>query len=794
MKLPLSWLKDFVDIDVEPIELADKLLNIGFEVEEIIYTGEGIENVVVGKILEISKHPNADKLVVCKVDLGDKLTTIVTAATNVSVGDFVPVALDGSHLPTGKNIVAGELRGVMSYGMFCSGSELCIDNSVIDGAEVNGILILPKDTELGKDIKEVLGLTEYVLDIAIPANRSDCQSIYGISREIAALYGKQAKKPSLSYKMVPFDAKAIPTVSVKNKEICSLYTGSLITNVKVEPSPKWMKDRLRYVGLRSINNVVDITNYVLMEIGQPLHAFDTSVIEEKIIVRKANNGEKITALDGEVYELTDKMLVIADSKKALAIAGVMGGEYSGVTENTNCVFLEAARFAKESVRGTSRALGLRSDSSARYEKGVDWESVNIGRERALALFDELNAGVITDLRVKDSIEEPQIKVIKTSAEKINALFGIEVKKETMLKVLSSLEFGVEEKGDDIYCSVPLFREDVDNYTDLAEEIIRFYGYDELKSDLIKDAHPTQGGLNVKQKNVNEIKRKAVALGMYECCTYSFINPKQYDRLGFDLSDSARNTIKLINPLSEEFSVMRTQLVGSMLNAVYTNQNKKNGEFRLFEIAKIYLPKSLPLTELPDEHETLCFAFSGEKEDFYAMKAAVNELIGGLVSYELKRSNAPYLHPGISADIIVSGEVIGSFGKVHPVVAKEYDLDDNVFVAQIDMNNFIGSSPKVVAFASLPKYPIVDRDLAVVVKEDVTVGELIACIKKSGGKLVDRVELFDVYRGEQISEGNKSVAFNIKLRSDEGTLVDQQIQDCMSSILTGLQSEFDAQLR
>lgn len=794
MKLPLSWLKDFVDIDVDPKELSDKLLGVGFEVEEIIFTGENIENVVTGRITEIEKHPSADKLQICTVDLGSSVTTIVTAATNISVGDCVPVALDDSHLPTGKHIVASPLRGVMSYGMFCSGSELMIDDSVIEGAEVNGILILPKNTELGKDIKEVLGLNEYVLDISIPANRSDCQSIYGISREIAALYGKTAIKPCLEYAVVPANGLNCPGADVIDKDVCSLYTGTLIRDVKIEKSPKWMRDRLRNVGIRSINNIVDITNYVLIEIGQPLHAFDTRLIDERIVVRRAANGEKIVALDGETYELNDSMLVIADAKKPIAIAGVMGGEYSGINDDTNCVFLEAARFAKESVRCTSRALGLRSDSSARYEKGVDWQSVETGRARALALFDKLGAGKVTELCVSDGVAAPEVKIIETSATKINDLFGITVPLDTMVNVLTSLEFGVVVDGDKLTCTVPMFREDIDNFTDIAEEIIRYYGYEELKSDLIKDAHPTQGGLNVRQRNVNEIKRKAVALGMYECCTYSFINPKQFDKLHYAAEDKIRNVIKLLNPLSEEFSVMRTQLVGSILNVVYTNQNKKNGDFRVFEIAKTYLPKNGNVTVQPDEHETLCFAFSGANESFYGVKGAVEALIGNLTSYTIARSNAPYLHPGISADIIVDGNIVGSFGKLHPVVADEYDVTENVFVAQIDMDGFIANAPCVVEFRPLPKFPVVDRDLAIVVNEDVAVGELVSCIKSSGAPLVESVELFDVYRGEQIEKGFKSVAFNLKLRSDEGTLVDSQIQDCIAAVLDGVAKNFDAKLR
>ncbi len=793
MKLPLSWLKDYVNIDVEPKELADKLLGIGFEVEEIIYAGENINNVLVGKILDIKKHESADKLQICTVDMGKEIVTIVTAATNIAVGNKVPVALDNSDLPSGKHIVASPLRGVMSYGMFCSGSELMIDNTVIDGAEVNGILILPDETEIGSDIKDVLGLNEYILDVSITANRPDCQSIYGISREIAALYGKKAKKPTVSYKVIESDGLTIPQAFVEDKIACSLYTGRLITDIKIEQSPKWMRDRLRYVGIRPINNIVDITNYVLMEVGQPLHAFDTALIDETVYVRHAYRDEKIVALDGKDYTLNENMIVIADKSKPIAIAGVMGGEYSGINDETKSVFLEAARFAKESVRTTSRTLGLRSDSSARYEKGVDRASVALGRERALSLFHQLKAGKVTDLAVEDGAEAPEIKVITTSASKINDLFGIEIKQATMIKILKALEFDVQTKGDAMTVSVPAFREDVDNYTDLAEEIIRFYGYDSLRSDLIKDAHPTKGGLNTRQKNLNEIKNKLVSFGAYECYTYSFINNKQFDKLGYDKNAIERRVIRLINPLSEEFAVMRTQLVGSMLNVINTNLSKKNGDFRFFEVSKTYLPKAEVVTELPDEHDVVCIAYCGANESFYKLKYAVNELLKDFVDYEIKRTTAPYLHPGVGADIVVNGEIIGSFGKIHPVIADEFDVHNDVYIAQIDLNSFIENQKAEPAFKPLPKFQLVDRDLAVIVADKYAIGDMISCIGKAN-PLCDSVKLFDVYTGEQIDKGYKSVAFSIKLRSDEKTLVDAEIQQCMSDIVKALENDFGAKLR
>ncbi|MDE6397724.1 MAG: phenylalanine--tRNA ligase subunit beta, partial [Clostridiales bacterium] len=462
MKLPIGWLNEFVSTEgITPEELADKLVNIGFEVEEIIRLGEDMQNVVTGKILDIKKHIDADKLQVCMIDVGNEITTIVTGAQNIRQGDTVPVALDGALLPGGKEIHAAPLRGVMSYGMMCSGKELGVDESVIAGAETDGILILPEIAP-GTDMKDVLRLNETVLDISVTANRPDCQSVYGMAREVAAALGKKCKPLPVKYKSVPTDKK--PTVQIRDED-CGCYTCRVIENVHIAPSPEWMRDRLRYVGVRSINNVVDITNYVLFEVGQPLHAFDTAFVKDLgIVVRKATNGEKITALDDKDYTLTDRMTVIADSEKPLAIAGVMGGQYSGINADTKSVLLEAARFAKGSVRATSRALGLRSDSSARYEKGVDAMSVDMGRERALTLFSQLKAGTVTDAFAQDAVANTKAKIIRTTTRKICDLLGIEIKQSVIAKILKSLWFGVEADGDNLTVEVPLFREDVDNYT------------------------------------------------------------------------------------------------------------------------------------------------------------------------------------------------------------------------------------------------------------------------------------------------------------------------------------------
>lgn len=795
MKLPLSWLREYVDIgDITASELADKLLGVGFEVEEIRYLGENIRNVLTAVITKIEKHPNADKLQICSVDYGFEQSVIVTAATNVFEGAIVPVARDNSDLPTGKHIVTGDLRGITSYGMFCSGSELCIDNGVIDGAETNGILILPEDTPVGADIKKVLGLDEYILDISVTANRPDCQSILGISREVAAVLGKKVNYPSTLYHPVKTAVKCFGAEILN--ENCQAYTGTVIDDVKIEPSPKWMRDRLRFVGIRAINNLVDITNYVLMEIGQPLHAFDFNCVKEKVVVRRAENDEKITALNDVEYKLSPDIMVIADVEKPLAIAGIMGGEYSGINEGTKAVFLEAAKFARGNIRVSSRKLGLRSDSSARYERGVDWFNLAFGRARALNLFETLGAGRVTDQHVETGINIPEEKILNTTVWAINNLLGIIVPSEKIAEILNKLEIKTVSEGDSLSCSVPLFREDIDNFTDLAEEVIRYYGYDKLGSTFIEKAHPTIGGKSVEQKKIDYIKDYLLSFGLYEAATFSFVSEKQFDLLGIKPDDERRKYIKILNPLGEEYSVMRTQITGSLLESLANNYRHKIDSCRLFEIARVYVPKQLPLTELPDENYTLCVACMGTDEDFYGIKSIISGVLNklGVKNIDYKRSVMPYLHPGVSADVYVNGEMIGSFGKIHPETAKKFEIPEYVFAAEINLKNLLTQQISDVKFRALPKFPIVERDLAVIVDEDVAVQDIIDCIYQSAGVICDEVSLFDVYKGNQIAAGKKSVAFTVKLRSDDNTLVDSEIQEIMGKIISGLDSRLNAKLR
>ena len=793
MKLPICWLKEFAEIgEATPEQISEALLRVGFEVEEIIYAGEGIDKVVTAKVIDCKPHQNSDHLHVCMVDVGSEILQIVCGAPNVATGDIVPCALVGATLPNGINIKAGELRGVTSYGMLCSGAELGVDDTVIEGAEVNGLLQLPKDTPIGIDIKELLGLNEYVLDVSVTANRPDCQSIVGLAREVASAMNVKFYAPVNKYKTVAYNGEYIPTVKIES-ENCSRYTGRLIKNVKIEKSPKWMRDRLRLVGVRPINNIVDITNYVLFEIGQPLHSFDIRFVEEKIVVRNAEKGEKITALDGKEYELDEDMLVIADGKKPIAIAGVMGGEYSGIMPDTDCVFLETARFERRSIRVTSRKLGLRSDSSARYEKGVDYQSIDEGRERALALIYKLKAGKIIDVTSDDGIPEPEKRVIETSASQICSIIGIDIPKTNIEKILKSLNIKVESKaGDKLVCTIPLYREDIEDFADLSEEVIRYYGYDNIQSTFLKSASCTLGGLPDNEKRLAEIKEILCGLGGYEMMTYSFINENFSKLLRLSANDERRKILKLRNPLNEDTATMRTQLTHSMLTTLALNKTRGNENVRLFELGRVYIPTEQG--KLPTEKYVLAIGAYGN-EDFYKMKNMVNAVLSQFqAKYDIDYSKEPYLHPGISADVFVEDKKIGSFGEVHPTVADNYGLSGKCYVAEIEVNDLIYSNIDEIKYSAISKYPCVNRDLAVIVKDDVQVGELINGIREACGKALEDVALFDVYKGEQIEKGFKSVAFSLKFRSVEKTLADTDIQKMMISAMETIKTKYGAQLR
>lgn len=791
MKLPLSWLKEYVDIgDITPQELSDKLLSIGFEVEEIITPRTDITGVVVGHVLSIIRHENSDKLWICQIDIGDKTVQIVTGAQNVKQGDYVPVATVGANLPDGKHIEAAKLRGVDSYGMLCGGSELGVDDDVIDGASVDGILILPKKSKVGENIMRTLGIDDTVLDVSITANRPDCQAVVNLAREISILLDKPFKMPKLTYKT--YGEGELPAVHIAEKELCSLYLGRAIRDVIIEKSPKWMRDRLRMCDIRPINNLVDITNYVLLEIGQPLHAFDKRFIDGSINIRKGRNGEKMTALDGKEYPVED-VLVIADDVKPLAIAGVMGGEFTSIFPDTNTVFLEAARFERSNIRRTSRKIGLRSDSSARFEKGVDRISVSLGSDRALALIDELKCGKIYSGKAFDGEEQPEKKVIRTTKEQICGLLGIDIEKSTIVSILKKQGFGVRSEGKSLVCTVPEVREDVDGYADLAEDIMRFYGYDKIISTHSENTHQTTGGLSTHDKNSEAVKQRMIGFGADEILNYSFVAPEQKDKLL--ITDAVlRGEIKILNPLNRDVSVMRTQLAGGMLTSIARNCARKNDVLRFFELGKVFIPESLPLEKLPQERDILCVGLC-KSGDFYSIKHIVSEILklfGEDIDSAFTPCCASYLHPGQSLHVQTEN-VSGDFGKLHPIVCENFDLPHEVFIAHLDISDALGKVIPISKYTQISKLQPVDRDLAVVVKKDVPVGDMLKAAK-SVSPYISEIKLFDIYEGEQIEAGYKSVAFSIRLQPRENTFSDAEIKQTVESVLAKIESQYEAKLR
>ena len=796
MKLPISWLKEYAAVGTSsPEEIAESLLRVGFEVEEIAELGTDIKNVVSAKVVSVKNHYNSDHLHVCMVDVGNEILQIVCGAPNVEPGIIVPCALNGATLPGGLEIKTGEIRGIRSYGMLCSGAELKLDDTVIEGAEVNGLLILPPSTPIGKDICEVLALHDFVLDVSVTANRPDCQSIVGLAREVAASMGVKFTPPSLKYKAFPIeDGQYFPDIQIKSS-ICSRYTGRLIKNVKIESSPKWMRDRLRMVGIRPINNIVDITNYVLIEIGQPLHAFDLRFISEGIIVRTALDGEKITALDGKEHILDSSMLVIADHEKPVAIAGVMGGEYSGIMEDTADVFLEAANFERSSIRVTSRKIGLRSDSSARYEKGVDYQSVDSGRERALALISQLKAGKVIDFSSNRGIMAPRPRVIQTSVEQINSILGIDVKKTQIIKILKNLQFNVESpaSSSELSVTVPMFREDVEDFADLSEEVVRYTGYDNLKSTFFPTASFTKGGYDDNEKKMRDIKNILTGFGAYECLNYSFINENAFNLLKLKKTDKRRNALKLCNPLNEDTAVMRTLMSHSMLSTMALNLARGNEDFRLFELGRIYIPGQTDA--LPEERYVLSIGLTGKDEDYYSLKKIVDTVFAYFrIEPNVNYSEQPFLHSGKSADAVISKDVIASYGEVHPVVAESYNLNKDCYYGEIDITYLLSLKSEEIKFKPISKFPRVTRDIAVIVNDSVKVGDVISLLKSVCSDSLEDATLFDVYKGKQIEEGSKSLAFELKFRSVEKTLSDTEINEMMDKALNALKKNYGAKIR
>ena len=800
MKVPYSWLKDFVDIDVTPEQLADKLVKAGFEIEEIIDLSKQYVNIVVGLITAITPHPNADKLQICSIDVGDKGTRqIVTGAHNIAVGDYVPVCLDGAVLPDGKEIHTGELRGVRSEGMLCGGSELDLKDSDYEGAGFDGIFILNKAFDvgaltLGMDINELLDTNDVVLDVGVTANRPDTNSIVGIAREVAAVLEKPFKGIPMATFAEEGNVRDMVDVAVEDTVLCPRYMIKGVKDIVVKPSPVYIRRRLRKVGIRPINNIVDVTNYVLIEIGQPMHAFDYDRLGDRtIVVRRAHEGEHIVTLDGKDSVLGDDNLVICNSTAPMALAGIMGGLNSGIEDGTNTILLESARFKRDNIRRSSKALGIRSDSSARFEKGIDFISQEWAIQRAVQLIVEQNAGKpvggVWDVFDGDTSD----RTIQVSVDKINKILGIEVPCAEMVGILNRLQLTTTEQDGVLTVTVPQYREDIVNANDVAEEVIRMFGYDNIVSTPLDGKKQTHGGKSERAAWTGVVKQLLSGTAAYhEIVSYSFVSPRFTDMLRLAEDDERRNYIKLRNPLGEELSVMRTTLLHSMLRTVALNDTRGNKDLRLYEVGKTYHPsKDAPSRE----DDTLMLATTGEGVDFYQIKNVVRAIADKLnVTVEVLPAVYPYLHPGRSAAIILDGHAIGYMGEMHPAVAATYRLDGRVYVAELKLAPLFAKARHFLPYEALPKYPTVNRDLAFVLRKEVLAKDILDVIRQSAGDKLESASIFDVYEGKMLPPGTKSVAVALTFRDKERTLVDTEVVEAVDHILAAMKERFGAVLR
>ncbi|MBE6763076.1 MAG: phenylalanine--tRNA ligase subunit beta [Ruminococcaceae bacterium] len=788
MKISLNWLKRYVDIDVPVDVLCDKMVMSGFEVESIEDLSETMRNVVAARIVKLEKHPDADKLQICRMDIGgEELVQIVTGADNVFEGAIVPAALHDSDLPNGMHIKKGKLRGVPSDGMLCSGEELCLKESDYPGAEVYGILILKDDIAPGTDMRDVLRLNDVVIDFKITANRPDCNSVLGVAREIAVALEKPFYQPEISYTVKGGDIRDHIDIEVTDYDLCPRYLGRVVKNLRIAPSPDWMKDCLKTAGVRPINNIVDITNYVMLETGQPMHAFDLRDIKgSRILVRRATDGEQMTTLDGKDHTLTSEMLVIADAQAPSCLAGIMGGLNSEIKDDTTDLFLECAKFRRDSVRRTARALGMRTESSARFEKGVDIHTVAYAMDRALQLIDELDAGDIIDGSIDRYEELPDARVLTVRADSISELLGVDVPHEAMVKILNNLCVETTLDNGVLTCKVPSFRDDIEGRADLAEEVMRIYGYDHIVGTPMRGS-VTRGKKLPERVKSDKIKTLLCANGVQEITTYSFIASKAIDILGLAENDPRRQAVVIKNPLGDEYSTMRTQLITSMLSVMATNYNRKASAVRLFEVSKLFVPKALPLTEQPLELPALSIGLYGEGESFFTLKGLLEQLFAAFeltVSYT--RSDEPYLHPGRQAKVLCGETVIATFGELHPDCADTIGIGTKAYVAQVELKTLFENETSLVLYKPLPRFPAVERDLALLCDASLPAADIETAIRAGGGKLLEDVRLFDVYQGAQIEAGKKSVAYSLWFRSNEGTLSDADIEPALRKIFKKLE--------
>ena len=796
MNLSMKWLSDYVTLNTTVKDFCAAMTMSGSKVEVATEEGSEIKNVVVGKLLSVVPHENSDHLVVCQVDVGqEQPIQIVTGAPNVKAGDIVPVALCGAELPNGVKIKKGKLRGVESNGMLCSLGELGLTVHDFPYAIADGIFLIQEDCQIGQDIHEAIGLNDTSVEFEITSNRPDCLSVTGLAREAAATYHVPLNLKKPTFQGIDGNIQDALQVEIQNKEKCPRYAAGIVKNVKIAPSPRWMRERLRASGVRPINNLVDITNYVMLEYGQPMHAFDLRYVKDgKIVVRNAAEGETITTLDGVTRTLSPEMLVIADAEKPIAVAGVMGGEYSGIMEDTNTVVFESAYFEPVQVRRTAKKLGMRTDASARYEKGLDPEGCLRTLERAFELVELLGAGEPVRTHIDLNYNEKQRNRIPFDPDWINKFLGTDISREEMCDTMKMLE--IEVDGDT--CISPSFRIDLERPADLAEEVARIYGYNNIPSTVIKGI--ANASLTPKQKFRRTLENATVAVGCYGILTYSFISPKYFDKIALPADSSLRKTVVISNPLGEDTSVMRTTTLPSMLETLSLNYKNRNAAVALYEIGKGYLPTAPD--KLPEEPDRLTIGMYGDDADFFTLKGMVETILetAGLhdCTYKACGTDAPFdeicaLHPGRSAVIYAGETPIGYLGEVHPTVQKNYDIGTRTYVAKLLIDEMQPLAQTEITYQPLPKFPAITRDLSLVCADEVPVGDLQAAMKNAVGNILEQITLFDVYKGEQIAAGMKSVSFSIRMRSHEGTLTDEQADAAMKRVLKALK-EHGATLR
>ncbi|MBE5060333.1 phenylalanine--tRNA ligase subunit beta [Megamonas funiformis] len=810
MQVSIKWLKDYIDFTETPEQLADKLTMAGIPVENVVDPGEGLEKVVTGRIEKLEPHQNSDHLQICTMNVGlAENIIIVTGAQNVAEGQVVPVAMVGAHLPNGMKISKGKLRGVASNGMLCSAQELKLDLEKLPEEQKTGIFILPSDTPVGIPAKDVLGLNDVVLEFELTANRADCFSVFGLVREIAAITGNKPHFPEIK---VNEDDNTklndIFSVEIADPDLCSRFSTRMLKNVKIGPSPEWMQQRLEGAGIRSINNVVDVTNFVMIELGHPMHAYDYDKITgKKLIARRAIEGEELHTLDDTSRKAKGEMLVIADSEKAAGLAGIMGGFETEITDTTTTVVLESADFYGPCIRRTARACGLSSEASGRFERGVDSETTIKALDRAAQLLQEMGACTVCEGIVDVYPNPKQANYVTFTPEQINNHLGTNIAKDVMLNIITSVGFDVtKDENDEITVKVPSWRNDVTCMADISEEIARLHGFDKIKSTL-PNGVSMQGTQSAKQTFIDKVKASLSSQGLYETISFALTNEETFNKLNIPQDSPLRKAVPIMNPLSDEYPLVRTTLLSSIFDNLARNLARKNDDVALFEVGSVFFPKALPVTELPDEVVKIAGAITGRRNaqgwnqtndmvDFYDAKGIIEELLANLrvTRYIVEAGTHYAMHPGKTALFKKGRDVIATVGEVHPAVLSAYGITKPVYIFELDATTVMKYMAKDLKYKALPKYPATSRDLAMLVDVDVNAADIEKAMTKAAGQNLTQITLFDVYTGKQVEEGKKSLAFSLTFQSNDKTLTDAEIDPAIEKIVAKLQKDFNANLR